>query len=393
MHQEKVSIIIPIYNVESYLGACLESVISQTYTNIEIILVNDGSTDCSLNICKLYQKKDNRINILHQENYGVFIARKKGLQLASGDYVCFIDSDDTVDVKFIETLMCYAGQADIVTSGCTREEKDGRITVRQDAFQPGIYQGSEQMLYVYNNMIFFENSMKDGLLPYIFGKLFKRSNALEIMNSINYPLKIYEDRAFILSYVHKNKSICITNHILYQYRFRPESTMHTQHKDYLGTLNEYYLILNENFSNGIYTKDLQLKLQKFISNRLIRATTFMDFSWEAETLIYFHPFSDLSLWKKIVIYGAGAVGKNYYREISKEFLKENIYWTDKNWEHISKKIPLVQPIDKLLQFEFDIIILAVKYEYHAIEMKNYLLTLGIPQDKIIWKSPILLNEF
>ena len=100
IEKEKISVIIPVYNVEKYLKRCLDSVINQTYKNLEIILVDDGSTDNSGKICDEYAKNDKRIIVIHKENGGVSVARNIGLDICTGDYVNFIDSDDWIDLKF-----------------------------------------------------------------------------------------------------------------------------------------------------------------------------------------------------------------------------------------------------------------------------------------------------
>ena len=104
----KVSIIVPIYNMEQYLNRCLESIINQTYENIEIILINDGSKDNSLEICKNYAKKDNRIMIIDQKNSGVSSARNSGLDKATGEYLAFVDPDDWIDKDGIEKMVDFA---------------------------------------------------------------------------------------------------------------------------------------------------------------------------------------------------------------------------------------------------------------------------------------------
>ena len=101
----KVSIVIPVYNVEKYLARCIQSVINQTYENIEIILVDDGSMDSSGKLCDTYKMKDNRIKVIHQRNLGVSAARNVGLDLAEGDSITFIDADDYVAENYIETLV------------------------------------------------------------------------------------------------------------------------------------------------------------------------------------------------------------------------------------------------------------------------------------------------
>ena len=101
----KISVIIPVYNVEKYLKRCLDSVINQTYKNLEIILIDDGSTDKSGNICDEYAAKDKRIIVIHKENGGLSDARNKGLDICTGDYISFIDSDDWIENGFYEYVV------------------------------------------------------------------------------------------------------------------------------------------------------------------------------------------------------------------------------------------------------------------------------------------------
>lgn len=119
---EKVSVIVPIYNVEDYLEDCLNSIINQTYKNLEIILINDGSKDNSKNICDCYAKKDMRIKVIHQENGGLSIARNEGIKKASGDYLTFIDSDDYIELNMIEKLVKALKKDDADLSICNRKE-------------------------------------------------------------------------------------------------------------------------------------------------------------------------------------------------------------------------------------------------------------------------------
>ncbi len=108
-----VSIIIPVYNVEKYIRICLDSVLNQTYENIEIILVDDGSTDASSSICDEYANKDLRIKVIHKKNEGVSIARNVGIDIATGDYLCFADSDDILMPDYVEYLMWMIEQNDV----------------------------------------------------------------------------------------------------------------------------------------------------------------------------------------------------------------------------------------------------------------------------------------
>lgn len=114
----KVSVIIPVYNVEEFLPQCIESILSQTYKDFELILIDDGSKDKSLQICQQYADKDSRVKVFHQENYGVSVARNKGLSSATGTWITFIDSDDWVDETFLEDFQVEENcNADMICQG------------------------------------------------------------------------------------------------------------------------------------------------------------------------------------------------------------------------------------------------------------------------------------
>ena len=138
---KKISVIIPIYNVEDYLPQCLDSVIHQTHENLEIILVNDGSTDSCTKICDEYAAKDNRIKIINQENGGLSVARNTGIRTATGDYIAFIDSDDWIVPNFCEILLITAleNNAEMVECGFTKFENGNEIKIKNEASEKIIF--------------------------------------------------------------------------------------------------------------------------------------------------------------------------------------------------------------------------------------------------------------
>ena len=130
-NERLISIIVAAYNVEKFLPKCIESIINQTFLDIELILVNDGSTDSSGEICNFFVKKDSRFKVLHQENKGLVNARKSGLSIATGKYVLYIDGDDYVEPEFCELLIkeTYNYDADIVIGGYIRNYRGRMISV------------------------------------------------------------------------------------------------------------------------------------------------------------------------------------------------------------------------------------------------------------------------
>ena len=129
--KDKISIIVPIYNTEKFLDKCLNSLVNQTYKNIEIILIDDGSTDNSLNICLDYQKKDNRIKVIHQENKGLSGARNRGFEESTGDYIWYIDSDDYIENDSLKVIKPYLDKYDIIVFNFN-EIRDNRVIKIKD---------------------------------------------------------------------------------------------------------------------------------------------------------------------------------------------------------------------------------------------------------------------
>lgn len=114
MNKSLVSVIVPVYKVEKYLDKCVESIVEQTYKNLEIILVDDGSPDNCPSMCDSWAQKDSRIKVIHKENGGVSSARNSALDAAAGDYICFVDSDDFIEPNAVGYMLENIGDADVI---------------------------------------------------------------------------------------------------------------------------------------------------------------------------------------------------------------------------------------------------------------------------------------
>lgn len=390
-----VSVVIPAYNVEQYISTSVESLLKQTYKNIEIIIVDDGSMDNTLKKSEEFRARDSRVKVLHQENRGVAQARKAGILSARGKYICFVDADDIADEKMVEFMMNNIGDSDLLTSGCIAETAASKEVTRIDGLAEGIYTGQEMLQEVYSRMVFFEQINTNRVLPYMFGKLFKTDKLESVVQDVPQILNIHEDRALNICYALRCKSICITHEILYRYCYRCDSALRTKHTDYMINLNNYYLLLKKEFEKYPQNNVLMTQLQRFINSRIIDITSFMGFDWQAQSYRYICSCLNHLNGKKVVLYGAGIVGKNYYRQLSWKIGKANVYWTDKNYGTLCKTIKEVKPflLGNLNEFDYSIIILAVNKQVVADEMKSELIQLGLPEDKIWWEEPISLREY
>ena len=247
MEKKLISIIIPVYNVKDYLEDCLNSIINQTYKNLEIILVDDGSMDGSSDICDKFAQLDTSIMVIHQTNAGAAAARKKGVMYASGFYICFVDADDRIDSKMIEFLVEHIEGNDLITSGCYCELFSGELWIRTDAFDSGNYDTKEKMEYFIANMIAFHNRFEDGILPFLVNKMYRSDILKDVITSIHLNISYAEDRDLLFRYILKCKSIRVTHESFYYYRYRSNSAVRSVNRNFMSDLNNLYLSLSKVF--------------------------------------------------------------------------------------------------------------------------------------------------
>ena len=212
--KDKISIIIPIYNADKYLENCLDSILCQTYTNFELILINDGSQDMSFQICKRYEKIDGRIKLYNQNNSGASSARNKGLSLAKGEYVIFIDSDDLLDKDMLEFLINNAKseKADISICGYRVRTLDNKEIK---------YYDSQQSKTLNREQTIIEFFLNDGFGIGLWNKLFKRKVLQDIVFSTD--IIINEDKRFIFDAILNSEQNIFVDKCKYNYIKRDNS--------------------------------------------------------------------------------------------------------------------------------------------------------------------------
>lgn len=245
MLNKKVSIIVPVYNVEKFIHKCVNSLRNQTYKNIEIILVEDGSPDKSGEICDVFAKEDNRIKVIHKENGGVSSARNLGLKVAKGDYVCFVDSDDWVSEVFVEKLIDGIKNSDLVVSDFYK------ITENNEEYQ-SIGFSNEEFSLDSNDKKDLNNIWKlinDGV---VWNKLYKKDL---ITFKFDETLKLSEDYLFNLNYLKNAKNITHKKCGLYFYNLQNEQQVTKRLKHNLDIDKKIYNLadkcIKERFKNAV----------------------------------------------------------------------------------------------------------------------------------------------
>ena len=219
MHYALVSVIIPVFQVEKYLDKCIASVVGQTYQNLQIILVDVGSTDRSPAICDGWKERYPRITVIHQPNGGLSRARNAGLKIASGEFIGFVDSDDWIEPNMVECLLSALQKtdADIAVGGFEGFSEDSKtITYTQTkTTERKIYSAEEALRMLLTGKGYICNN--------VWNKLYRRSVLLNII----FPLeKIYEDVPWTAQVIGNAKTVVCIDHICYHYLFRPNSLSH-----------------------------------------------------------------------------------------------------------------------------------------------------------------------
>ena len=179
-----LSIIVPVYNVGSFLPKCIDSIISQTFTDFELILVDDGSTDNSVEICDAAAKKDSRVRVIHKENGGVVSARKAGLSVAVGKYAGYVDGDDWIDKHMYEHMVNAMEKYNCDMVMCDVEHENKSVPLSSGSthinISGGYYNREQLENNVFPKMIYTGVFYKFGIYPVIWNKLYKRENSLNI---------------------------------------------------------------------------------------------------------------------------------------------------------------------------------------------------------------------
>lgn len=224
-----VSVIVPVYNVEKYVSQCLESISSQTYGDIEIIVVNDGSTDGSLKICKGYAAKDKRINLISKENGGLVSAWKAGLAVVSGEYIAFVDSDDFIAPDYIACLIARVkDDIDMVCMNCTRYEDNGKEErLKINALKEGEYLLDGEF---YDNFI-IGKYRQQYVANSRWAKLVKTSIAKTCAAYCSEEVSMGEDQQFTVGALLESKKIVMLDEYKYFYRFNPSSIVNSYKKN------------------------------------------------------------------------------------------------------------------------------------------------------------------
>ncbi len=386
---QMISIVVAIYQVAPYLRECLESIRSQSYKNLEVILVDDGSSDGSEIICDEYVKSDERFHVIHQENQGTACARRNGAKAAHGNYIGFVDGDDWIKADMYEQLLSAALPARADAAVCLKNiyrNQTGYSYAEDNVTEEGIYRKENGLNRICDYLFWGSGGHKEGISISLVDKLFRREQMIGYMEEIDSRLRYCEDSVCVVPYLMEAETVCIVNQPLYYYRQRPGSACNSTDLMYLEQFNIFYQSILNRLDAGM--QEFKQRLDKYFVSRIYEGLNkMMDLSLKNVLPLHIPPVAELPQNEKVVIYGAGVVGRDYHRMMELMCPDRIAGWVDRQWESLQKEGLAVEPVRKLTEWDYDRIVIAVLFEDSATQIRGDLASMGIEKDKIFWQPP------
>ena len=253
-----LSIIVPVYNGEKYLPQCIESILSQKYSDFELIIIDDGSTDSSFEICNEFAKKDSRILVHHKENEGLVAARKTGVSISTGQYIGFVDCDDYVDKNMYSDLMSATeGKFPDIVSGGIIIDYITKSKAEYNNFPNGFYNKIKLENYIIPHMLISSGFVKYGILPGVVTKVFKRSVLEKALPNVDNSITIGEDVAITAYSVMNAESVSIIDSASYHYIQYDDSMVRKFNPGQLTKISNLYSCISK-IENGDYQRQVSL---------------------------------------------------------------------------------------------------------------------------------------
>lgn len=390
MGNKLVSIVVPIYQVKDYLNACIESILRQTYRNIEVILVDDGSTDGCAEICDEYKLKDDRVIVIHKKNGGIVSARKSGVNAANGDYLCYVDGDDWIEEDYINNYMIYANaddKLDMVWSLVFQKEyKSGTMIC-------GLSTPDEELL--------ISDTYQKKLYKYVIGELgfqyeiayslctvcFKKSLIKLIQNQVDDKIVHDEDFFCMIRCIMETSSIRFIHNEGYHYVQREDSVVRRVYsfEDNKEAIEEIIQLINSKEERDCIKLLVQ---KKYYMEQLYHGNISCLQNDNSDIVI---PYRNAKKSKNIILYGMGNAGKYLLNYFAKSKVCNVIGYIDRLENCISNNLKQYK-IEELNNIKFDYILITTVKKSYVDEIRKKLNDCDIMDSKIAFVDDKLLDD-
>lgn len=376
-----LSIIVPVYNAEKYLCKCIESVLNQTYQNFELLLIDDGSTDRSMQICQEYMQKDKRIVCYEGVHKGPYFARKFGVEKASGTYITFLDADDFVaQESYRMALGDMKRQIDVVVFDISRYFDDAHIRYDRCVFSEKVYCRDEMLNEIFPILLWDEKRETWGIDPALCNKIFR---ATLIKKYFAMPWNIWfhygEDVALVYPIIVNAFSLSVRHQSYYFHRQREKNKTAPYFEDegYVKGLYALYGHL-QNVLKEYPVFGRQIDLFFAYSAQFIRTKYGLSGYADKEQALF--PFDRVERGDRVVLYGAGNVGKQYRKQMDRLCFCRCVLWVDTNYQWLGEQI---HAPSEICQIEYDKVVIAVADLQVKEQIKANLIRLGVAKDLIL----------
>jgi len=389
MQDPLTGIIVPVYNGEKTLERCIESIRNQTYRNLQIILINDGSTDHSGEICQKHASADKRVTVVTKANGGLVRARKDGIRCCSAAFVSWVDADDWIETDYIENLVRIQQKtgADIVAPAHYKDIGTDSIFVKNGT-EDGVYERNELIPGLLYTGEFFEY----GIQPHLCTKLFKADILRRTQKEVPDTVIVGEDAAVTYPSILLAEKICVTSISGYHYIQHSQSMTKTVFSNEEERIKTLVGFLRKAFEKAGAAEEGERQLRAYENYVLaIKQIGIFDRGSDSEIL---KPFGGFRLTDRIAVYGAGVLGQRIYQYLVTKNVRP-VCWLDKNFEIYRNSGLEVDSPDILpdMKVFFDYIVIANVSEKTAMSIYHFMLEKGIPKYKIKWFSEKFRGNF
>lgn len=378
--EAKLSVIVPVYNVEKYLRQCIESILNQSMREIELILVDDGSTDSSGAICDEYAGKDARIKVIHQKNRGLMAARKVGVARSTCSYVTFVDGDDFIDT----TSYCLAEESmqsdiDIIIFGMTVYFNETNQKIVHCPYPEGFYCKQEIREIIWPSLLWNITEDRRSFVLALWNKIYNRTLLQSIYQKLDgYDFFNGEDSAVVapLMTVARTVEIKDASYYYYRQRKRTEVPSYLTDTEYFDKLYQRYRFFREEFAqNAQLTKQVEYDYM-FLVN--LRRKLYGD---TVQRIKYIFPFDKVKKGEQIVLYGAGTAGQTYMAQLRRLDYCQVVLWVDQNDMDYEKDGVL--PVERIITTSYDKIVISIQNEDIKYIVESNLIAMGVEKAKIV----------
>ena len=389
----QISIVVPVYNVERYLKRCIESIINQTYNNLEILLVDDGSADNCPEICDYYSKVDNRIQVIHKKNGGLVSARKAGVAIAKGDYILNVDGDDWIEKDRVEVLVTkgiISEKPDMVyLRGYQKDYGSSSMLIDSDIPVKTFY-GDEIQKQIFPLLMDINEGFYTKVKSILVAWAVKRELLQEKQSVVDERITMGEDIICVWFCLLSAQKITFIKQNGYHYVQRSTSMVYQA------------AVSPKKGDIEIWYQQLKEYLEMYDSSEVVKQIFVYTTMWWIMTANYelvleknpqyLFPFTKVKKGHKIVVYGAGRMGHALMRYLLKTKSNQVVLWVDQN----EKKDPLleyeIRPVEDILKVNYDYIVIAIMNAELVKDVKQFLIIRGIDENKIATMDVAVMTE-